>query len=411
MPRHFAPLPIRHACAATCLLLAQAFACAAPSPAVAQPNSDETCKPWPRWEAFKAQFVSPEGRVIDVGSADTRTVSEGQSYGLFFALVANDKPEFEKILDWTQENLAADDLVGHLPSWLWGQKKDGEWGVLDENSSSDADLWIAYSLLQAGREWHERSYTALGALLAKRILQQETATLPGLGPSILPAPTGFQLGPHAWRLNASYVPLQLLQGLATALPDQPQWKTFPAPALRLITESAAQGFAPDWVEYHATDGTAKNSATAQAAGFGRDAVTASTGSYNAIRVYLWAGMLASNDPARARLLKTFQPMVDYVGTHGFPPEKIDTATGNSGPNAGPYGFSAAVLPLLDALDQSALSSNQLARINDLEPHAPPAYFSQVLTLFGTGWHEARYRFATDGSLQPAWGTACSYNLH
>jgi endoglucanase len=122
-------------------------------------------------------------------------------------------------------------------------------------------------------------------------------------------------------------------------------------------------------------------------------------------------MLASADPARARLLTTFQPMADYVGAHGFPPEKVDSANGNSGPNAGPWGFSAAMIPMLDALDQPALADSQLARIAELEPHAPAAYFSQVLTLFGTGWHEARYRFAADGSLRLAWGAVCSSSPH
>lgn len=53
---------------------------------------------WPRWDAFKRDFISADGRVIDVGSADSRTVSEGQAYGLFFALVANDRRMFDTIL-------------------------------------------------------------------------------------------------------------------------------------------------------------------------------------------------------------------------------------------------------------------------------------------------------------------------
>lgn len=403
---------IQRGCAIACLLLGPVFAQTAIAQ-VARPNTSAACQPWPRWETFKAQFISPDGRVIDVGSVDTRTVSEGQSYGLFFALVANDKPAFEKLLGWTQEHLADGDLTGHLPSWLWGQKKDGGWGVLDSNSASDADLWIAYSLLQAGRQWHERRYTALGALLARRILREETALLPGLGQTVLPAPTGFQNGANKWRLNPSYVPLQVLQGLAAALPDQPQWKQMRIPALRLITETAAHGFSPDWIQFEASASPADGKAAGRTAAFTSDADTASTGSYDAIRIYLWAGMLASADPARAQLLKTFQPMADYIGEHGYPPEKVDTGnTGNGrfGPNAGPSGFSAAVIPLLDALNRPALVDRQLVRIRDLEQQAPIGYFSQVLTLFGTGWREGRYRFSADGSLRPAWGGTCSSGL-
>src|ERR1700693_2732192 len=103
------------------LLMLLFFALPAASAASAPlPETRAVCQPWPRWEAFKTRFISAQGRVIDIGSSDTRPTSEGQSYGLFFALVANDKPAFEKLLIWTQSNLAQDDLIGHLPAWLWG---------------------------------------------------------------------------------------------------------------------------------------------------------------------------------------------------------------------------------------------------------------------------------------------------
>jgi endoglucanase len=46
---------------------------------------------WPAWEQFKKAYVSPEGRVIDPSDARKISTSEGQSYGLFFALAANDR--------------------------------------------------------------------------------------------------------------------------------------------------------------------------------------------------------------------------------------------------------------------------------------------------------------------------------
>ncbi|MEK9939779.1 MAG: glycosyl hydrolase family 8, partial [Methylotenera sp.] len=78
------------------------------------------------------------------------TTSEGQAYALFFALVANDQPQFERLLQWTQLNLAQGNLATNLPAWHWGQKADGSWGVIDGNSASDADIWIVYTLLEAG---------------------------------------------------------------------------------------------------------------------------------------------------------------------------------------------------------------------------------------------------------------------
>lgn len=46
---------------------------------------------WPAWEQFKKEYISAEGRIIDPSDARKITTSEGQSYGLFFALAANDR--------------------------------------------------------------------------------------------------------------------------------------------------------------------------------------------------------------------------------------------------------------------------------------------------------------------------------
>ncbi len=75
---------------------------------------------WPAWQQFKQDYISDAGRVIDPSSPQKITTSEGQSYGLFFALVANDRETFDRLLTWTENNLAAGDLTAHLPAWLWG---------------------------------------------------------------------------------------------------------------------------------------------------------------------------------------------------------------------------------------------------------------------------------------------------
>jgi endoglucanase len=43
---------------------------------------------------------------------------------LFFALVANDRAQFERLLSWTQNNLANGDLRAQQPAWLWGSDVD-----------------------------------------------------------------------------------------------------------------------------------------------------------------------------------------------------------------------------------------------------------------------------------------------
>ncbi|KVD83141.1 endoglucanase [Burkholderia stagnalis] len=379
------------ALALTFALAASAAGAAAGAPAMGQDAAGAACgAAWPRWDAFKRDFVSADGRVIDVGSADSRTVSEGQAYGLFFALVANDRRAFDTILGWTENNLAQGDLTARLPAWLWGRAADGAWRVLDANAASDADLWIAYTLVEAGRLWHERSYTARGALLAKRVLDDETASVPGLGLTLLPGPVGFRLANDQWRVNPSYSPPQVIRGLGARLPDDRRWASLAASTARVLLDTAPKGFSPDWALYRA------------GAGFAPDAATRAESAYNAIRVYLWAGMLDPADPLAAPLLARFAPFAEHIAAHGAPPEKVDTTTGAAGPNDGNGGFSAAAVPFLDARGQRALADAQAARVDTLARQSPPGYYSSVLTLFGLGWRDARYRFGADGTLDVRW---------
>ncbi|MBB2932905.1 cellulose synthase complex periplasmic endoglucanase BcsZ [Paraburkholderia silvatlantica] len=372
---------------------------------------------WPAWNAFRSTLLSADGRVIDASTPRQVTVSEGQSYALFFALVANDRASFDKVLTWTENNLAQGDLASHLPAWIWGRRDIGDdgkpvaastasgtpaashageaqWGVIDSNPASDADLWIAYTLLEAGRLWNERRYTALGTVMARNIVREETAVLPGLGRTVLPGPVGFTIGKDGWRLNPSYVPLQVMRRFMLALPQAGEWKALLASSARLVNETAPKGYSPDWVEYHAKGG------------FAPDAQTHAEGAYNAIRVYLWAGMLAGDDPLRASTLATFKPLADFVGAHGFAPERVDTTTGTPGPNEGNGGFSAAVAPYLATLGRSDLANAQAGRSRTLAQKSPPGYYSSVLMLFGLGYLDGLYHFDAQGRVAPAWTSAC-----
>ncbi|CNI55620.1 endo-1%2C4-D-glucanase [Yersinia frederiksenii] len=347
---------------------------------------------WPQWQQFKQHYISDGGRVIDPSSPRQITTSEGQSYGLFFALVANDRETFDRLLTWTENNLAAGDLTARLPAWLWGQHPQRHWGVLDPNSASDADLWIAYSLLEAGRLWDVRHYQTMGTLLLQRIAKEEVVKIPGLGEMLMPGKIGFS-DEGRWRLNPSYLPPQLLARFASL---SGPWKAMVKANQRLWLESAPHGFTPDWVVWQ------------EGKGWQPDDVHPNVGSYDAIRTYLWAGLLSNNSPQKAALIQRFQPMAEITEQRGLPPEKMDTSTGKANGD-GPVGFSAALLPFLASspapFNKQTLSQQQ-KRVQDSPPGAD-AYYSAVLTLFGQGWAQQRYRFNRQGELQPSWNSQCA----
>jgi len=358
---------------------------------------------WPLWQQFTRHFVAPDGRVIDASVPQMQSTSEGQSYGMFFALVANDRPAFDRIWKWSIANLMEGDAASRLPAWQWGKGPDGSWGVLDPNAASDADLWIAYALLEAARLWRAPQYAQEAKTLLDRVRSEEVANLPGVGAMLLPGPAGFALENQVWRLNPSYLPLPVLRGLANGDKLGP-WNELADNTARMLEQISPRGLVADWVGYQALSSNGGH--------YVIDPVKGDLGSYDAIRVYLWAGMTHPADPLAAGVMHSVRGLLPITTAMGAPPESVSTTTGIV-KGRGNFGFSAALLPYLQAGGQQALAEklaqqvrDQLAQDAVAQPAQPPSYYSYMLSLFGLGFHEERYRFLSSGALQPSWEKTC-----
>lgn len=341
---------------------------------------------WALWEKYALRIVDAQGRVIDRAAGD-RTTSEGQAYGLFFSLVAGERQRFDKILDWTQSNLARGDLGGRLPAWLYGRTPGGAAAILDANPASDADLWLAYTLLQAGRIWENKLYIDLGLRLASSVAEHEVRELPGLGAMLLPGANGFANKSGAFQLNPSYLPLQLFSGLAQAQPGGP-WQRVANNVPRVIKGSAPSGYALDWVSYRNGAGFA-----AEPTSYGR-----SLSSYDAIRVYLWAGMIDPGTPGRWQILQSLHGIGDHLKKVAFPASEIlpDGTVSNA---QSPVGFSAAVMPFLAATGDKQTLTRQSMRVRQrMDSGGDLRYYDICLALFALGWMEGRFRFDSKGKL-------------
>lgn len=405
---------------------------------------------WPLWNAYASRFIDANGRVIDFKAGD-HTTSEGQSYALFFALVQNDRAHFDKVLAWTRDNLAGGDMSAHLPGWLWGKDKDGKWRLLDAGPAADSDCWIAYDLLEAGRLWHQPAYTRIAHSMIAKIARDEVANLPGFGPMLMPGVAANWVHNRVWTVNASYLPLFIFERFAEADPAGP-WQSVARNIPLLLAEANRRGFAMDWNDYKPADGfrpasppspppeppkpavqpnadpaatpgkaaQATSSPAANAPYFvpvPKPAAPAApapapplppVGSYDAIRVYLWAGMLDPGARGRSDMLISLAGMAAYLADHDAPPEKVD-ADGTPLAQDGPVGFSAAVLPYLRALPRAdqPLAQQRARLAAQLDPATglygkDPAYYDQNLTLFATGFLDSRFRFAPRGELKVEW---------
>lgn len=343
---------------------------------------------WPEWDRFASRFVQADGRVVDL-TFDQKSTSEGQSYGLFLALVANERTQFDAILKWTSENLAAGQLGNKLPAWHWGKRDDGGWGVKDPNSASDGDLWLAYTLLEAGRLWNAPQYTDTGRKLLGQIRRLEIAEAGAAGPVLLPGAYGFVLDKGRFRVNPSYLPGFMFRYLAHTDPTGP-WQRVWDGYLRMAPQIFKAGVSPD------------NFVVDSKGVVMPDTEREPSSSYDAIRVYMWAGM---SGPGSAELLKLLSNYAALTRQHGNPPEKVNPQTGAATKqDYSPIGYSGAILPFLSALGDQPTLEKQHARVRAaaLRTKEPTNYYDQALILFGQGWLDGRYRFDAQGRLQPKW---------
>ncbi|WP_109513463.1 cellulose synthase complex periplasmic endoglucanase BcsZ [Pseudomonas ovata] len=359
---------------------------------------------WPLWQNYAQRNVQEDGRMLESSMEPNHSTSEGQSYGMVFALVANDRKRFDALWSWTVANMMGSDKT-RLPGWLWGQGKDGAWQLQDANSASDADLWMAYTLLEAARLWQAPAYRTDALALLKTIESRLVVDLPGVGKMVLPGPEGFIQPDHLWRLNPSYLPIPLLRRLAKEAPNGP-WKEIADNTLKMIQASSPKGFVADWLAYRGT--------SPKTGLFVIDPAKGELGSYDAIRVYLWAGMTPASDPLAAALLARLDGMSASTASSGVPPEKVQVMSGASEGQA-PFGYSAALLPYFQAKGHTWLVAQQrrlveqgIARVmkHDPQDRSEPAYYNLMLSLFALGWIEQRYQFRSDGTLELSWETSC-----
>ena len=359
---------------------------------------------WPLWEQWSSRYVQDDGRMLASSMEENHSTSEGQSYGMLFALIANDPVRFDKLWKWTAANMIGSDLNNRLPGWLWGKGKDGKWQLQDANSASDADLWIVYALLEASRLWQQPAYKNDALRLLKTIESKLGVTLPGLGKMLLPGPEGFVQPNSVWRLNPSYLPLPLLRRLKKEVPHGP-WQEIADNTVKMIRTTSQKGVVADWVGYRGT--------SAQSGGFVADPIKGEVGSYDAIRVYLWAGMTPKGDPGFSKVLTALDGMAKSASPNGLPPETVHAFSGKS-EGVSPFGFSAALVPYFIAREQTKLAEQQkriaqaslAAAFAKGDQLTEPLYYNVMLSLFSLGWAEKRYQFRTDGTLKLSWETSC-----
>jgi endoglucanase len=272
------------------------------------------------WRAYKARFVTEQGRVVDTGNASI-SHSEGQGYGLLLAVAANDRDAFEKIWGWTRANLMV--RGDELMAWRW--EPDARPAVADMNNASDGDLLVAWALAEAGEAWSDASYRVAARRIAVELGRKLILPKTPQGALLLPAVSGFAAEDRADGpvINLSYWVFPALERLSSAASEF-DWTALTRSGLQLLERArfGAGKLPVEWVGLREAEAK-------PAQGF------AATFSYNAIRIPLylaWAGLGTTDDYA------PFLSLWAQRSARGLP--IVDTADGRSIASLGESGYAA-----------------------------------------------------------------------
>ncbi|MCK2021692.1 hypothetical protein KZC52_02040 [Microbacterium sp. kSW2-24] len=187
--------------------------------------------------SFLDEWVE-DGRVVrhDEGGD---TVSEGQAYGLFAAVIADDEQRFDEIWAWTQDELVRSD---GLMAWRWD---DG--AIVDDEPASDADLDAARALVLAGDRFGRDDLREDGVDLATVIADRMTVVTER-GRILLPGLWAAEREPYAY--NPSYASPVAYEVLRAATGD-PRWDELQAGSASVTDEIlTATDLPPDWAQVH-----------------------------------------------------------------------------------------------------------------------------------------------------------------
>ena len=123
------------------------------------------------YRQWEEDYVVKEDGKAWVKTAPQTSLSEGQGYGMLIAAMAgekswSDKEDFERLYRYYLANrLTINDQQTELMSWKQVDKK------VYATSATDGDLYIAESLIKAGKLWNEPKYLQQAKLLLADILR------------------------------------------------------------------------------------------------------------------------------------------------------------------------------------------------------------------------------------------------
>ncbi|MBB5692313.1 glycosyl hydrolase family 8 [Muricoccus pecuniae] len=313
------------------------------------------------WPAFRQRFVTPEGRVLDTGNGNI-SHSEGQGAALLFAVRADDRATFERVLSWTRTVLRrpTDALLA------WRYRPGTATPVSDLNNATDGDLMVAWALTEAAERWGAAQHRALAVQMGRDLLRRVVLSQ-GDEIVLLPGAEGF-FRPDHLVLNPSYYVIPAFRALDRVLPS-PHWRALEESGVALASRArfGRWRLPPDWVTLPR--------------GAGRPGLAAGWPprfSYDAVRVPLYLAWGGRTDGAALRSAVEFWS----DPAHASPPAWADLRTNAIAPYGGDAGQRA-----VERLAQASLYGSGRAALLPRVAGAPHYYAASLVMMSQLAWRD------------------------
>ena len=213
------------------------------------------------WQVYVSNFYD-NGRIVDTGNNNV-SHSEGQGYGMLFAVGANDRERFDALWNWTQSRLQRADK---LFSWRYTPCAEHDRSCVDDpNNASDGDILIAWALLNASEKWQEAEYKKAALEIVNAV--RKSLIIARYGEVLLlPGEQGFTYPNGDVQVNLSYWVFPALDRISDATGDG-IWDDLAVSGIRLIQQSEAHWqLVPDWLRVTA-EGVSLNEVVSAEFGF------------------------------------------------------------------------------------------------------------------------------------------------
>lgn len=312
------------------------------------------------WESYKNRFISQDGRVVDV-KQDKMSHSEGQGFAMLLAAQFSDRVSFERIWQWTKNNLRvrADGLL----AWSWGKRITGSWEVIDYNNASDGDILVAWALLQAAGKWPDGPFHGEASTLIRSIREKLIVDWQGLA-CVMPGYYGF-IKKDEIILNPSYFILPAFRVFA-GVDNRRFWEKVYDDSLTLTARGSfgAYDLPVDWV---LIDKKKQLTVYKENGGYHYG--------YDAIRVLLYLSM-----EKKLKYPGGVQKMLQFFQKNDYIPCKINVVDGSMSLKPAPAGFYAVYAQAAQKIGEENLSRSLSKKARELLLREEEDYYSHTLYL-------------------------------